>query len=73
MGESQDSATLADDLSNLYVDVTEGLLRMPEHARRVPAGVVWGWAFGFETGSGRHTVSAINALHSLLFGADALG
>jgi hypothetical protein len=70
--ESQDSATLADDLSALYLDAKEGLLRIPEHAGQAQGHVIWGWAFGFETHSGRHAIRAISALHSLLFGAWAV-
>jgi hypothetical protein len=33
--ESQDSATLADDLAGLYLGAKEGLLSIPEHAGRI--------------------------------------
>ncbi len=66
------TAGLADDLSDIFFEMNEGLIRIPESGL-VPANVIWGWAFGLETHWGRHAVSAIAALHSLLFGEQALG
>jgi hypothetical protein len=65
------TASLSDDLADIYFDVKEGLMRIPE-AGPVPAHVIWAWAFGLEIHWGRHAVNAIGALHSLLFGAHAL-
>ena len=61
----------ADDLAGIYFDINEGLFRVPQHAERIPAHVIWAWALAFEGDCGKHVVSAIARLHSMLFGADA--
>src|SRR5207302_1905756 len=63
--------SLADDLTDICFDVKEGLMRLPEDGL-VPAHVVWRWTFNLEIHWGRHAVSAISTLHSLLFGSHAL-
>src|SRR5262249_50702736 len=66
------STTLSDDLAHIYCDLNRGLLKLGKRDHSVPASVVWQWKFGLETHWGRHAVSAIIALHSLLFGEYAI-
>jgi hypothetical protein len=60
------TTTISDDLEDVYCDVKEGLLAM-EGSEGVSASIVWEWKFGLESHWGRHAVSAISALHSLVF------
>jgi Domain of unknown function (DUF5063) len=66
------STTLADDLADIYCDVKQGILQVGKHSEVVSVNVVWQWKFGLQSHWGRHAVSAIAALHSLLFGEHAL-
>jgi hypothetical protein len=61
---------LADDLAGVYFDINEGLFRIPQRAGHVPAHVIWGWTLTCEGDCGKHLVSAIASLHTLLFAAD---
>ena len=63
--------SLAEDLADIYYDLREGLLRVPEHGP-VPAKAIWQWVFGLKNHWGRHAVGAIAAMHSLLFGLHAV-
>jgi hypothetical protein len=63
------TATLADDLSDIYCDVARGLLTVREHSEVVPASVVWQWKFDLQSHWGKHATSAIYAMHCFL--ADA--
>ena len=63
--------SVAEDLGDIYCDVKEGLL-IGERFDVRPASVVWEWKFGLESHWGRHAVSVITALHTLLFGEYAL-
>jgi hypothetical protein len=65
------TGSLSDDLTDIYFDVKEGLMRISDDGV-VPAHVIWAWAFGLESHWGRHAVGAITALHSLLFGEHAV-
>jgi hypothetical protein len=65
-GPHEAGATLSDSLVGLYIGVKEGLLTIPEHSDRIPAHVIWRWRFGFETELGKHAVTAIAMLHSVL-------
>jgi hypothetical protein len=58
------TATVSDDLEDIYCDVKEGLVAM-EGSEGVTASIVWEWKFGLESHWGGHAVSAISALHCL--------
>ena len=60
------TTTISDDLEDIYCDVKEGLLAM-EGSKGVTGSTVWEWKFGLESHWGRHAVSALSALHSLVF------
>jgi hypothetical protein len=60
------TTTLSDDLEDIYCDLKRGLLEM-EHSAGVSANIVWDWKFSLESHWGRHAVSAIGALHCLVF------
>jgi hypothetical protein len=60
------TATLSDDLSDIYCDVTKGLLTVAEHPDVVPASVVWQWKFDLQIHWGKHATSAIYAMHCFL-------
>lgn len=63
--------SLADDLADIYRDVKEGLLQIGEPSAR-NADVAWEWRFGFQNHWGQHAVSAIQAVHSLLYGPHSI-
>ena len=50
----------------------EGLLSIPEHVGGVPGFVIWKWTFDLKMRRGGAPISAIGALHSLLFGPHAV-
>ena len=55
---------LADDLTDIYVDIKSGLLKWE---RGDSGGALWVWRFGVETHWGDHATGAIRALHFLRF------
>jgi len=61
------SATVSDDLEDIYLDVKEGLLMLKDQ-KRISASTVWTWKFKLQIHWGRHAVNVMNALHSLCFG-----
>jgi hypothetical protein len=65
------TASLGDDLADMYGDLLKGLIQVPPHGA-VPAHVIWQWKFDLQIHWGRHAVGAIAALHSLLFGSHAV-
>lgn len=56
--------SLADDLSDLYVDIKVGLIKWE---RGDSGGALWEWRFGVETHWGDHATAALRALRELRF------
>lgn len=56
---------LSDDLAHIYRDLMRGLLALGKGGDNH---VHWEWKLSFETHWGQHAVSAMTALHSLLWG-----
>ena len=61
----QVTATVSDDLEDIYCDVKEGLL-MIAGSEHVSVNVIWTWKFGLQSHWGKHAVNVICALHSAL-------
>jgi len=66
------SFSVSGDLADIYCDVKEGVLKIGKRSNVLSPSIVWEWKLKLETHWGRHAVSAIAALHSLLFGEHAL-
>ena len=56
--------SLADDLSDLYVDIKVGLIKWE---RGDSGGALWEWRFGVESHWGDHATAALRALRELRF------
>jgi hypothetical protein len=58
------NGALSDDLVDIYLDLKRGLNAwQPSKANDA----VWEWVFGFRNHWGKHTVSALTAIHELLY------
>jgi len=65
--------SLSDDLSDIWRDLKEGLLQLDLGTESAVVDAVWAWRFGLEFHWGsHHSAHAIDALHALLFGKQAL-
>ena len=60
-------ASLADDLSDIYRDLKNGLLKLNNNYNSKIESVVWDWKFNFQTHWGIHLASALKAIHFLIF------
>ncbi len=57
---------LADDLADIYRDITPGLRYWETAATAELGNIVWEWRFSFTTHWGRHAVAALGILHHLV-------
>jgi len=62
------TATLLDDLSDIYIDVKAGLQQIDDREELLTRRIVWEWKFGMESHWGWHATGAIYAMHWLLKG-----
>jgi Domain of unknown function (DUF5063) len=58
---------LSDDLADIWLDVKRGLQTLELNPEASLSDVLWSWKFSFETHWGRHAVSAMATLRSLLY------
>jgi hypothetical protein len=58
---------LADDLSDIYRDVEVGLRAWDSNVESWVAHTMWEWRCNFQNHWGAHAVSALRALHQLVF------
>jgi uncharacterized protein DUF5063 len=63
--------TLADDLADIYRDLRSALLA--EESETVTNDALWSLRFQYQHHWGQHAVSALTAMHSLLYGPSYLG
>ena len=61
------TGNLADDLADIFRDLSDGLAVEEEWSANRPNDVMWTWQFDFESHWGRHATSALRALHSLVY------
>ena len=59
--------SLADDLSDLYLDLSEGLELWENGDAALRRSIVWEWRFRFEIHWGHHAIDAMRAIHALLY------
>lgn len=59
--------SLADDLSDIYQDIGEGLELWEKGCQE---DAVWGWRFNFRIHWGKHTIDAIRAIYTLSYNYD---
>jgi hypothetical protein len=57
---------LANDLADIYRDITPGLRYWETAATTGLGNIVWEWRFSFTTHWGRHAVAALGILHHLV-------
>ena len=57
------AASVSDDLSGIYCDLQNGLVRLQNSA--VTSSVVWQWQFDFQSDWGRYAISVMTALYAL--------
>jgi hypothetical protein len=60
-------ASLADDIADVYQDLTNGLRHKRENGA-IPAEVVWEWRLLFYSHWGDHAIEALRTIHRLLGG-----
>jgi Domain of unknown function (DUF5063) len=60
-------SSLADDLTDIYLDVKKGLVLFESS---YPWDAAWEWRFNFQIHWGRHLVGAQRAIHEYLSGED---
>jgi hypothetical protein len=58
---------LSDDLADIWLDIKRGLQTLELNPEASLSDVLWSWKFSFETHWGRHAVSAMATLRSLLY------
>ena len=60
------TATLSDDLSDIYVNLKQGLVRYYEGQSSAMARAIWDLKLNFTIHWGEHATGALRAIHSLL-------
>jgi uncharacterized phage infection (PIP) family protein YhgE len=58
------SASLADDISDIYQDLRGGLVLMEKNPAS-PQDALWEWRFGFDSHWGHHATSALKTIHDI--------
>ena len=66
-GEEPVAALLGEDLADMYGDLKRGLIALDKGLERDAAEAAWHWRFSFGNHWGRHLVSALRALHYVLY------
>jgi hypothetical protein len=60
--EEPGAGSLADDLTDIYREVNDGILADRKHLRP-PQDIVWEWRFSFYSHWGKHAIDASQAIH----------
>ena len=66
-GKDSVTASLADDIADIYRDMRNGLSLATVEAAS-PADVIWEWRFGFYSHWGDHAINALRTIHHILGG-----
>jgi Domain of unknown function (DUF5063) len=66
-GKDSVTASLADDIADIYRDLRNGLSLATVEAAS-PADVIWEWRFGFYSHWGNHSMNALRTMHHILGG-----
>ena len=66
-GKNSVTASLADDIADVYRDLRDGLSLANVEAAS-PADVIWEWRFGFYSHWGNHAMNALRTMHHILGG-----
>lgn len=59
-------SSLADDLTDIYSDLGDGLQRVPEPPQPIPEELIWNWRFTFYSHWGQHLLDALRAIHAMI-------
>lgn len=66
-GKESVTASLADDIADVYRDLRSGL-SLASVGAASPADVIWEWRFGFYSHWGNHAINALRTIHHILGG-----
>jgi len=58
--------SLADDLAEIYCDLTSALICMAQIEGQIPVEVLWDWRFDFFSHWGEHAINATRTIHALM-------